>query len=186
MSSPALHLKKLCIVLIILLGLLSCENFFNKEGRKQIEVSVSMAGTAAELATEQIGDPYVWGGDGPDNFDCSGLIVWAYQEVVGRDYIFSDGTDATEAVDDVTMQMFYDYNVVHIDASQVVPGDIIFITYVESLVTHGGIVSDITDTSVEFVNASSYHGQVVSDEWGLQETVRDQWIVGYGRLKYWE
>ncbi len=25
--------------------------------------------------------PYVWGATGPDQFDCSGLMVWAYQQV---------------------------------------------------------------------------------------------------------
>lgn len=31
-------------------------------------------------AVDQIGDPYVWGGDGPDAFDCSGLTMVAYRE----------------------------------------------------------------------------------------------------------
>ncbi|MDI3390165.1 C40 family peptidase [Streptomyces sp. B-S-A8] len=31
-------------------------------------------------AMTQIGKPYVWGGTGPDGFDCSGLIVWAWRQ----------------------------------------------------------------------------------------------------------
>lgn len=42
-------------------------------------------GTAASLVAVQaaitrIGDPYVWGATGPDSFDCSGLMVWAYRQ----------------------------------------------------------------------------------------------------------
>lgn len=28
----------------------------------------------------KLGAPYSWGGVGPDAFDCSGLIFWAYQQ----------------------------------------------------------------------------------------------------------
>lgn len=36
---------------------------------------------ALSAALTRIGDPYVWGATGPDQFDCSGLVVWAYQQV---------------------------------------------------------------------------------------------------------
>lgn len=28
-----------------------------------------------------IGCPYVWGAEGPDSFDCSGLVTWAYRQL---------------------------------------------------------------------------------------------------------
>lgn len=34
-----------------------------------------------ETATSRIGSSYVWGGSGPDEFDCSGLVMWTYQTV---------------------------------------------------------------------------------------------------------
>jgi cell wall-associated NlpC family hydrolase len=36
------------------------------------------AGKAMEVAMAQIGKPYVYGADGPDSFDCSGLTMYAY------------------------------------------------------------------------------------------------------------
>jgi cell wall-associated NlpC family hydrolase len=53
----------------------------------KIEFDAAMLpkGTAPEViavraALTRIGDPYVWGATGPDQFDCSGLMVWAYKQ----------------------------------------------------------------------------------------------------------
>lgn len=34
-----------------------------------------------DFALAQIGDPYVWGGNGPNGWDCSGLMVGAYKQI---------------------------------------------------------------------------------------------------------
>lgn len=34
---------------------------------------------ALRQAVSRLGDPYVFGGDGPRVFDCSGLVQWAYR-----------------------------------------------------------------------------------------------------------
>jgi len=39
----------------------------------------SRASAAVEEAKRQLGKPYVFGGSGPDNFDCSGLVAWAWR-----------------------------------------------------------------------------------------------------------
>jgi len=36
--------------------------------------------TALRAALTQRGKPYVWGAAGPDSYDCSGLIVWAFAQ----------------------------------------------------------------------------------------------------------
>lgn len=36
------------------------------------------AGGAIQQAVSQVGAPYVWGAEGPNAYDCSGLVKWAY------------------------------------------------------------------------------------------------------------
>ena len=36
---------------------------------------------AVALAKQHLGTPYVWGGETPGGFDCSGLVQWAYKQV---------------------------------------------------------------------------------------------------------
>lgn len=37
--------------------------------------------SALTHALRKLGSPYVWGATGPNSFDCSGLVKWAYQQV---------------------------------------------------------------------------------------------------------
>lgn len=40
------------------------------------------SGSAAlQAGMTQIGKPYSWGATGPDAYDCSGLVVWAYKQI---------------------------------------------------------------------------------------------------------
>jgi cell wall-associated NlpC family hydrolase len=32
-----------------------------------------------QAALTRVGSPYSWGGSGPNAFDCSGLVMWAFQ-----------------------------------------------------------------------------------------------------------
>lgn len=40
----------------------------------------SKTAIAVQAAVSRVGDPYVWGATGPHEFDCSGLMVWAYKQ----------------------------------------------------------------------------------------------------------
>jgi cell wall-associated NlpC family hydrolase len=43
-----------------------------------VTATSAAAQTAVDTALAQVGDPYVWGAGGPDAFDCSGLMQYAY------------------------------------------------------------------------------------------------------------
>ncbi|WP_372493273.1 C40 family peptidase [Gordonia alkaliphila] len=47
---------------------------------KAVPKGTSPATVAVHAALSRVGDPYVWGATGPDEFDCSGLMLWAYKQ----------------------------------------------------------------------------------------------------------
>ena len=48
-------------------------------GTTSISVPNQSVATVIAFARQQIGKPYLWGGTGPDAFDCSGLMMMAYR-----------------------------------------------------------------------------------------------------------
>ncbi|CAM3188290.1 NlpC/P60 family protein [Prescottella defluvii] len=44
------------------------------------QVASSTGQAAANAAQSKVGSPYVWGATGPNSFDCSGLVQWAYKQ----------------------------------------------------------------------------------------------------------
>jgi peptidoglycan DL-endopeptidase CwlO len=69
------------------------------------------ASTAISFAEEQLGKPYLWGGTGPDSFDCSGLVMMAYRSAG----VYIERTSQQQWVSEK-----------RIPASQVEPGDLVF------------------------------------------------------------
>jgi peptidoglycan DL-endopeptidase CwlO len=59
-------------------------NIFEQTGQYP-KVTIPTANTvgaqALQAAISRLGDPYIWGAAGPTSFDCSGLVMWAYQQV---------------------------------------------------------------------------------------------------------
>jgi peptidoglycan DL-endopeptidase CwlO len=71
----------------------------------------SLGEQALRFAETKLGDPYVWGGAGPDDFDCSGLVMWAYEQVgIQLEHFTGDQWNEGE----------------HISRSQLQPGDLVF------------------------------------------------------------
>lgn len=69
------------------------------------------AGAAVRAALSRLGRPYVWGATGPNQFDCSGLVQWAYAQ-------------AGVHLDRTTYQQINDG--IPVPRSQVRPGDLVF------------------------------------------------------------
>src|ERR1700678_2893523 len=79
--------------------------------------------TAIAYAQAQLGKPYLFGGTGPDAFDCSGLVMMAYR-AAGVDIArTSEQQWATE---------------VRVPASQVQPGDLVFFVGADGTPTSPG------------------------------------------------
>ena len=71
----------------------------------------SIGAQAVRWALTKVGDPYVWGAAGPNAFDCSGLVMWAYAQVgISLGHFTGWQWNAGE----------------HIARSQLQPGDIVF------------------------------------------------------------
>jgi cell wall-associated NlpC family hydrolase len=84
------------------------------------------AATAVRFALAQIGTPYLWGGEGPGGFDCSGLVQAAYQA-------------AGIALPRVAQQQ-YDAGPRLQPGEALQPGDLVFFGSDAHHVTHVGIV----------------------------------------------
>jgi cell wall-associated NlpC family hydrolase len=84
------------------------------------------AAAAVRFALAQIGTPYVWGGEGPGGFDCSGLVQAAYQA-------------AGIALPRVAQQQ-YDAGPRLQPGEALQPGDLVFFGSDPHHVTHVGIV----------------------------------------------
>lgn len=69
------------------------------------------AGEAVAAARSRLGDPYVWGAAGPNAFDCSGLIMWAWGHA-GVSLPHFSGAQYSSTT--------------HISMSQLQPGDLVF------------------------------------------------------------
>ena len=67
--------------------------------------------TALRAALTQRGKPYVWGAAGPDSYDCSGLVVWAFaQEGISLPHYTGDQWNSG----------------MHVSRADLEPGDLVF------------------------------------------------------------
>jgi peptidoglycan DL-endopeptidase CwlO len=66
---------------------------------------------ALRYALSQLGKPYVWGAEGPNSYDCSGLTMWAYARVgIGLPHFTGSQWNAGA----------------HVSRDQLQPGDLVF------------------------------------------------------------
>lgn len=79
---------------------------------------------ALDLAMTAVGTPYVWGGESPGGFDCSGLVWWAYHEL---------GITLPRVAEDQADVGF------PVQRSQLLPGDAVFFADSSGYVHHMGL-----------------------------------------------
>jgi cell wall-associated NlpC family hydrolase len=104
------------------------------ESRPAVPAASPMAARAVAYARAQLGDPYVWGADGPDAWDCSGLTGAAWRHAGLQ---WPDMTAAGQ------WQWLADRHR-GVTRSQLEPGDLVFygapITHVAIYTGHGRMV----------------------------------------------
>ena len=49
--------------------------------KKRMDATSTIRDRIVDAAHSRLGCPYVWGGNGPNTFDCSGLVKWCYAQV---------------------------------------------------------------------------------------------------------
>lgn len=142
------------------------ENFFNSQAFAQAAAIYQKTGSypniavngnsvgvqALRFALTRVGDPYVWGAAGPNSFDCSGLVMWAYAQV-GISLLHFTGDQWNEGE--------------HISRDQLEPGDLVFffsdLSHVGMYVGDGLMVDAPTfgiPVHVEPIYWSSFEGAV--------------------------
>lgn len=89
-------------------------------GRSTSRASESQRLRAVDFAKRQVlaGKPYVWGAEGPNSFDCSGLVYAAYR-YAGLGWPNWDRLNAS---------LYYSYTK-HVAISDLLPGDLLFYSY---------------------------------------------------------
>jgi cell wall-associated NlpC family hydrolase len=143
-------------------------------------VSAEKAQSALNEALSCLDRPYYWGGNGPDAFDCSGLIIWSYQQVVDETLYYQTSKGLKN---DIRMDDLFSYNATLINSDIVRPGDIVFVTSQDGSVTHGGLFIEwVNANTFLYVNASSSYGGVTVDAWTLGEQIQGKWFMGFGQL----
>ena len=116
-----------------------------------VDAPGAAAQTAVNAALNQRGTPYVWGGESPGGFDCSGLVQWSYAQAG----ISLPRTAASQAAVGTP-----------VSRSQLKPGDLVYfyspVSHIGIYIGGGKMVHAPTSGSVVKVssidNMSSYSG----------------------------
>ncbi len=117
-----------------------------------------------KTAESFIGVPYVWGGDSPSGFDCSGFIQYVFQQM---------GLKLPRTADE---QFNYGYIV---QKDQLLPGDLVFFETYEPGPSHVGIYYN----AHYFIHADSAAGMITFDT--LDRAYREETFLGGRRMFLW-
>ncbi len=114
----------------------------------------SAAQDAVQFCVNQLGKPYVWGGKGPNGFDCSGLVEAAYNSV-GVPVQFGPGSSGTTEMWNSAMAK------VPAGISNLRPGDLVFFAGGDPpFPGHVGIVTKVDTANNDVILIDAYSSQV--------------------------
>lgn len=131
----------------------------SSQDTKQVNVTSTNYSQAIEAARAQIGTPYVWGGDSPGGFDCSGFIQYIFQtEGISLPRTVSDTWNFTTQVDSPSV------------------GDLVFFETYKPGPSHMGIY--IGDG--KFIHAGESRGVETSK---LSDSYWEERYLGAGRVQ---
>ena len=123
-------------------------------------------GLIISYAEEQIGKPYLWGGTGPDAFDCSGLVMMAYRAVG----IYIPRTSQEQWVWGP-----------RIPASEVEPGDLVFFAGSDGTATAPGHVGLVIGNG-QMIEAYATGFPIRISRYGTANSAQgDNQVVGFTR-----
>ena len=145
--------------IVVLAALLAACSPFQRAGPGATRADPGSAALAA--AESRIGAPYRYGGSGPDAFDCSGLVTYAYRQVgISVPRTAAEQFAAAKPV----------------SRNDLRPGDLVFFRLAGRDVSHVGIYAG----NDQFVHAPQSGGEVrlasLDDEWYRKR------FAGAGRL----
>jgi peptidoglycan DL-endopeptidase CwlO len=126
----------------------------------------AVVATAISFAEQQLGLPYLWGGTGPDAYDCSGLVMMAYRAAGIYIARTSQQQWATE---------------VRIPAAAVEPGDLVFFAGADGTPKAPGHVGLVIGHG-EMIEAYATGFPIRISTYGTPTSPKgDQVVVGYTR-----
>jgi len=122
--------------------------------------------TAIKFAQQQISKPYLFGGTGPDAFDCSGLVMMAYRAA---------GINIPRTADE---QWHFGPQV---PANAVSPGDLVFFTGADGTPGHPGHVGIVIGKNTMIEAYATGFPVRVSQFGTAQSAPGDETVVGFTR-----
>ena len=73
-----LAIRNLLLLSVVIVGAAGCSSAAPQAGKGKEVRAVDVGSRAAHVAYQQVGAPYLYGGNSPRGFDCSGLVHFSY------------------------------------------------------------------------------------------------------------